>query len=67
VDKFPIDLSPNFLNRLAILYAQQRPVTLPRQGITAAAGTFLARDSNKFKCHYINLRTNFTTFIAFAT
>jgi len=41
-------LSSSFLDSLAILYAQQRPVTLPRQGITAAAGTFLARDSNKY-------------------
>jgi len=47
-------LSYNFLNHLAILYAQQRPVTLPRQGLTAAAGTFLARDSNR---HDIIIRT----------
>jgi len=60
-------LSYNFLNNLAILYAQQRPVTLPRQGITAAAGTFLARGSNKMKLHNTYSWTNFTALIAFTT
>ena len=48
-----LDLPHNFLNRLAILYAQLRLVTLPRRGITAAAGTSLARDSNKFTVNII--------------
>jgi len=48
-----LDLLSSFLGSLAILYAQQRPITLSRQGITAAAGTFLARDSNR--CNLILL------------
>lgn len=32
----------NFFDRLAVLYAQLRPVTLPVKGLTAAAGTPLA-------------------------
>ncbi len=41
----PFNLIYNYLKRFATLYAQLRPVTLPRQRLTAAAGTLLARDS----------------------
>jgi len=35
----------SFLDRLATLYAQSRPVMLSRRCITATAGTSLVRDS----------------------
>jgi len=40
---------------------------LSRQGITAAAGTFLARDSNRVLIINSTPRTNFTATIAFTT
>lgn len=56
----------NFFDRLAALYAQSRPVTLPRQRLTAAAGTLLARDSSRY-CHNVFPRLDFTAALAFMT
>jgi len=59
-------VSLNFFDRLAALYAQSRPVTLPRQRLTAAAGTLLARDSSRY-CHDAFPRLDFTAALAFMT